>query len=130
LFNEKHFSSERGCTYADVYAILRNRNTVAWLIPHAAVARKGERVVFSSVSLDDSYRFSFSADGKEIVALAHSPEHLLETCDLVFRLLVASAVHSVILDNRGSFDGALINTPNLASGGAVPKSEVFIIERS
>jgi hypothetical protein len=62
--------------------------------------------------------------------LAHSPDHLLEICDDVLRLLIASVVRSIILDNWGSFDGALINAPNLASDGAVPKSEVFIIELS
>jgi hypothetical protein len=51
---------------------------------------------------------------ERIVALARSPEHLLEICDVVLRLLAVSVVHSVILDNWISPDGALINAPTLA----------------
>jgi hypothetical protein len=46
--------------------------------------------------------------------VASSPEHLLEICDVVLRLLAASAVHSVILRKRISRDGALINATSLA----------------
>jgi hypothetical protein len=36
-------SAERAFTYADLYAMLGNGQTIAWLTPHAAVARKGGR---------------------------------------------------------------------------------------
>jgi hypothetical protein len=55
------------------------------------------------------------ADGKDIVALARSPEHLLEISDVVIRLLAATAVYTVILGGiSGSWDTALINAPTLA----------------
>jgi hypothetical protein len=57
--------------------------------------------------------FSLSADGNEINVFAHSHEHLLEICDVVLRLLAASAVHSVFLSQRGALN-VLINAPTLA----------------
>jgi hypothetical protein len=36
-------SSEKAFTYADLYAMLENGETVAWLTPHAAVAREEGR---------------------------------------------------------------------------------------
>jgi hypothetical protein len=66
---DEFLSAERGFTYADLFSILRNRNAVAWLTSHAAVARNG---------WGGMYRFHFDADGKAIYALARSPEHLLE----------------------------------------------------
>jgi hypothetical protein len=38
---EEHLSSERAFTYADLYAMLGNKVTVAWLTPYAAVALAG-----------------------------------------------------------------------------------------
>jgi hypothetical protein len=40
---EELLSAERAFTYADLYAMLGNGKTVAWLTPHAAVARRNER---------------------------------------------------------------------------------------
>jgi hypothetical protein len=60
---------------------------------------------------DAPCRFCCSADGNKIVALARSPEHLLEISDVVVRLLAASVVHSVLLS---SLAGVLINAPTLA----------------
>jgi hypothetical protein len=105
---------ERAFTYADLYAMLRNLDTITWLTPHAAVAREGERAVHSWRQVDESCRFRFNADGKIIHAFALSPEHLLEICHVVVRLLAESVVHSVRLDNRRFFDGVLINAPVLA----------------
>jgi hypothetical protein len=34
---EELLSAERAFTYADLYAMLGNQNTFAWLTPHAAV---------------------------------------------------------------------------------------------
>jgi hypothetical protein len=64
------------------------------------------------VQLDESCHFRFNADSKQLVALARSPEHLLEICDVVLRLLAASVVHSVIITTWPF--GALINAPTLA----------------
>jgi hypothetical protein len=107
---EELLSVERAFTYADLYAMLGNKS-VAWLIPHAAVERENERAAFSCFD----YRFLFKVDGKDVVALGRSLEHLSEICDVVFRLLAASVVHLVFLQNRGSYGyGALINAPTLA----------------
>jgi hypothetical protein len=108
---EELLSAERAFTYADLHAILGNGDTVVWLTPHAAVARKGGGAHSFGRG---SCRFFFSVDGNEIVALARSPEHLLEICDVVVRLLAASVVHSVILEKWSSRDGVLINAPTLA----------------
>jgi hypothetical protein len=51
-------------------------------------------------------KIRFTVDGgKGIVALARSPEHLFEICQVVLRLLAASVIHSVILSKRGFRDG-------------------------
>jgi hypothetical protein len=55
----------------------------------------------------------FSADGKEIIAVASS-EHLLEICDVVLRLLAVSVVHSVKIYKWNPHYGELINAPTLA----------------
>jgi hypothetical protein len=46
--------------------------------------------------------------------LAHSLEHLSEICDVVLRLLGASVVHSVHIDQWDSRHGLLINAPTFA----------------
>jgi hypothetical protein len=71
---EELLSTERVFTYADLYAMLENRDTVAWLTPHAAVAREYGLATDAWDQLDETCRFVFSADGKEdILALARSP---------------------------------------------------------
>jgi hypothetical protein len=95
---EELLSTERAFTYADLYAMLGAPDTVAWLTPHGAVALERENVVHSwGQVFESSCRLSFSADGKGIVAMARSREHLLEICHVVVRLLAASVNHSVIL---------------------------------
>jgi hypothetical protein len=95
--------------------MLGNGETFAWLTPRAAVAREDGRGVYCWRQLDGSCRFGFNADGKDIVALARSPEHLLDICDVVLRLLAASVVHSIILYKKWSRrDDALLNAPSLA----------------
>jgi hypothetical protein len=112
---DEFLSAERAFTYADLYDMLESGNAVAWLTPHAAAVVRGRGKGFSYWGqLDESSRFRFSADGKDIYALARSPEHLLEICDVVLRLLAASVVHSVVLDNWRSPAGAMINAPTLA----------------
>jgi hypothetical protein len=92
--------------------MLGNGEMVAWLTPHVAVARRGA-IAQSWTSLWK--HFYFNADGKEIVAMATgmatSPEHSLEICDLVLRLLAASVAQSVSLLG---FRGASINAATLA----------------
>jgi hypothetical protein len=111
---EELFSSERTFTYADMYATLRNRNTILWLAPHAAVVRGGDRgVVYCWGQLNGSCLFCLCADGEDIVFLARSPELLLEICGFVVRLLAASDVHSVIIRKCSYIDRASMNAPTL-----------------
>jgi hypothetical protein len=108
-------SAERAFTYADLYALLGNEDAVAWLTPHAAITRPYGIVAQSWESVDESHRsFSFVADGKEIIAMATSPEHLLEICDVFLRLVAASVVHAVTLHNYNHRDIAMINAASLA----------------
>jgi hypothetical protein len=117
---EELLCAKRAFTYADLYAMMGNGKTVAWLTPHASV------VVFSWVhswvQLDESWRFSFSADGKIIYALARSFEHLLEICDVVLRLLAASDVSSVILQRWSCPGDVSINAPT-------PTSVAYLMEQ-
>jgi hypothetical protein len=115
---EEFLSAERGFTYADLYAMIGNESTLAWLTPRAAVVRgvnmRGERSWWVYwCELNASYCYHFYADGKRISALARSPEHLLEICDVLLRLLAASVVHEVIL-NRDNSRRAVFNAPTLA----------------
>jgi hypothetical protein len=110
---EELLSPERAFTYADLYAILGNEDTLGWLTPYAAVARARSRTLSYWEVLDRPCRFSFDADGKEINAFARSPEHLSDICDVVLRLLAASVVHSVLL-REGFSSSRLPNAPSLA----------------
>jgi hypothetical protein len=111
---ESFLSAERAFTYTDLHALLGNEDTVAWLTPHAAVARPYGRVAQSWERVNMSCRICFDADGKDIFARAYSSERLLEICDVVLRLMAASVVHSVHLHNCGRQDTALINAASLA----------------
>jgi hypothetical protein len=106
---EEILSAERAFTFADLHnMLLGNGNTITWLTPHAAVARRDGIVVDDWLQLNESYCFSFNADGKVLSAFARSPEHLLEICNVVVRLLAVSVVQSVIMDNNwSSFEGLL-----------------------
>jgi hypothetical protein len=75
---EELLSAERAFTYADLYAMLGNGETIAWLTPHAAVALVDRRVARVWGQQEESCRLLFNADGNKIVAMARSPEHLLE----------------------------------------------------
>jgi hypothetical protein len=107
---EEILSAERGFTFADLHATFRNRDTVAWLTPHASIVRAGGRAMRYWEQLDESCSFAFNVDGKKIDAVARSPEHLLEICDIVLRLLAASVVQSVCLNGWNS-PGLVINAP-------------------
>jgi hypothetical protein len=111
---EEFLSAERAFTYADLFAIIGNEDTLAWLTPHTAVVdTRGKAVQAWNMLAGDMCCFTFIADGKEIVAMALSSEHLLEICDVVLRLLAVSVVHSVHL-NGPSSPGLFINAPTLA----------------
>jgi hypothetical protein len=69
---EELLSAERAFTYADLYAVLGNGETVAWLTPHAAVILHGGRAVDCWGQLNQSCRLYFNVDGKEIYAFARS----------------------------------------------------------
>jgi hypothetical protein len=101
---EALLSAERGFTYVDLYAMLGNGDTIAWLTPHAAVANRGH--------FNESCRYHFNVDGKEIFAWASSVEAMSEICDVVLRLSAVSVVHSVTLINWSG--PVFINAPTLA----------------
>jgi hypothetical protein len=114
---EELLSAEKAFTYADLYAVLGNRSTVVWLTPHAAIASEHGRAFRSWRELHEaSCRVTFVVDDKAIHALATSREHLFEICDIVFRLLAATVVHSVRLYECHYLldDGAWISAPSLA----------------
>jgi hypothetical protein len=76
---EEILSAERAFTYADVYAILGNHNTVAWLTPHAAVVTASGRGIICC-----DYRFRLNADGNEMYVLACSPSIYWRSAMLFF----------------------------------------------
>jgi hypothetical protein len=108
---EVFLSAENAFTYTDLYAMMGDETTAVWLTRHAPVVRK------SMNYWGQREWFKFSVDGKDIEALTHSrsPGPLLEICDIVLRLLAASAVHSVSLDKCDCFNVAMINAVSLAS---------------
>jgi hypothetical protein len=113
---EELLSAERAFTYADLYAMLVDGDTVAWMTPHTAITRGDGLMVASWYHSNGSCSLRFNADGEVLIARAFSPEHLLEICDVVLRLLGASVVHSVTLrvvvgNSRGI---ASISAPTLA----------------
>jgi hypothetical protein len=96
---EEFLSAERAFTYANLYAMLGNGNTVAWLTPHAFVAHAGGFAVTYCEFVGDDYSFNCDADGKAILALTDSSEELLEICDVVLQLLAASDFRTEILSS-------------------------------
>jgi hypothetical protein len=114
ISTQELLSAERAFTYADLYAMIEDGKTVAWLTPHTAAVRVDGAGACAWGQLDgSSCYFSFSVDGKEINAFSRSHEDLLEICDVVLRLLAASVAQSVILRQRSSRDGASINATSL-----------------
>jgi hypothetical protein len=114
---DEFLSAESGFTYSDLYAMLAIEYTLARLSPHEAVARavvRDENLAKSWRQVDGSCYFRFRADGQAIDALVRSPEHLLEIGDVVLRLLAASVVHSVILNEWTTLWNVLVNAPTLA----------------
>jgi hypothetical protein len=111
---EELLSAERAFTYVDLHAMSGNQNRILWLTPHAAVGCESEGGAHYWAQLHEVCRFSFRADGKDIHALARSPERLFEICDVVLRLLAASVVHSLVLHSWSFLYGELISTRTLA----------------
>jgi hypothetical protein len=112
---EELLSAERAFTYADLYALIENEDTIAWLTPRTAVLRKnGVGTDGIANYLDDQYGFCCSVDGQDTVVVASSPEHLLENSDVILRLLAVSVVHSVKVGAWNCSDDVLIGAPSLA----------------
>jgi hypothetical protein len=111
---EELLSAETGFTYTNLYAMLGNENAVVWLTPHAAVMPDGGMGIHPWYQMDGSCRSWLKAGGKVMWVLALSPEHLSEICDILLRILAASVVHSVLLDNWDSRNGLLINASTVA----------------
>jgi hypothetical protein len=106
---EELLSAETAFTYADLYAIIENGRTVAWLTPHAAVVRADDEGSYGWELINESFCFCFNVDGKVISAFARSREDLLEICNVLLRLLAAGVAHSVILSTIVPHDRTLIN---------------------
>jgi hypothetical protein len=112
---EELLSAERGFTYADLYAMLDDEDTVAWLTPTASVVRADGRALFCSYNLQGGYKFSFTVDGKEIHALARSSVALSEMVDIVRRLLEAgSEIYELELRNVGPSGEKFFNASSFA----------------
>jgi hypothetical protein len=110
---EELLSPEKAFTYADLYAMLEDGETAVQLTPHASVVGTNGKALLCSYYKQSLFRLSFSADGKKIVALARSPEHLLEICDVVLGLLAASVVHSVTVHSWSSRHNFSVNSASL-----------------
>ena len=101
---EELLSAERAFTYADLYTMLGNhamfgnRETVAWLTPHAVAVRANGRALLDPFLMEGYYTFSITVDGKAIHAFVSSLGALSDIGDVFFRLLLAnvSEVYKVV----------------------------------
>jgi hypothetical protein len=73
---EELLSADGAFTFADLYAMIGNGDTVAWLTLDTAVTRGDGRGWQSWLNLDGRLYSRFNADGVEICAFARSHEHL------------------------------------------------------
>jgi hypothetical protein len=106
-------SAERGFTYAHLYAMLENEDTLVWLTPHATIVRSdGRAETYVNILTEDCY-FGFNVDDNEIIVVARSREHLFEICDVILRLVAVSTVHSVFLSNLNPRGYETIDAPAL-----------------
>jgi hypothetical protein len=113
---EELLSAERAFTYADLYAMLEiGQHKVAWLTPEAAIVCEGWIAGAFLFDVEDggAYHIRFTADSKNIFALAGSFEELSEIVDVILRLLAVSVVHSLLIE-RCSSHGLFRNAPPLA----------------
>jgi hypothetical protein len=106
-------SAERGFTYADLYAVLGDEETVAWLTPNVLITcASGRAGDFSNQLIEDGYcACHFIADGKGVVATARSSDSS-QICDVVLRLMAVSGIRSIFI-NSCTDVGAFINAPSL-----------------
>jgi hypothetical protein len=114
---EELLSVERAFAYADMYAMLENEDTVAWLTPHASVVCANGRGLLWSSFLDDDYTFRVNVDGKCIRALAHSSEAHPEIFDVFRRLLLADVSEIYELEFKNEFQSGEVvffNAPSFA----------------
>jgi hypothetical protein len=113
---EEFLSANRGFTYADLYAMLKDRDAIAWLTPHAAVVSERARARDYWDCLEEDYAFYFRANGETIVGLARSAEALGQICNVIHRLVLAdvSEIYELELRNVGSRGEAFFSAPNLA----------------
>jgi hypothetical protein len=111
---EELLSAESAFTYADLYATMGNRNTVAWLTPHAAVVREQGFLGFYCLH-QDNLRFQLNVDGKTIEGMADSSEALSEIIDVVRRLLLAGLgeVYKAGLTDLGRHNAVFFDAPTL-----------------
>jgi hypothetical protein len=68
----------------------------------------------SGSELDEANPLLVRVDGKDINVVARLPEHILEICDVILRLLAASVVHSIFLRTWRSEDHRTASLPALA----------------
>jgi hypothetical protein len=87
---EELLSAQLAFTYADLYAMLGNDETVVWLTPHAAIMRSAGRAHFCIPTLL-ALRFLFKANGEEICIACSSSAARLEMFAVAGRLLAANA---------------------------------------
>jgi hypothetical protein len=113
---EELLSSERAFTYADLYAMSEKQRN-GRVADTACSCRACEwESVYSLGQLGESCSFCFSADGKDIFAMARSPEHSSEICDVLLQLLAVGVIHSVTL--RKWTPAANFPTPTTANATA------------
>jgi hypothetical protein len=114
---EELLSAERGFTYADLYAMLGDEDTVAWMAPDVIIMRAdGTAEHFSENILEEGEgycHYHFIADGKEVVATARSSDSS-QICDVVLRLLAVSGVGSISIKEYANTE-VLNNAASLAN---------------
>jgi hypothetical protein len=113
---EELLSSERAFTYTDLYVMLGNDYTVAWLTSHAAVVRTDEEgALYPRFARFDYKSFNFIVDGKGMAVVYQTSVALSKIVDVVRRLLLANAreVYDLTFSSVQS-PGALFNAHSLA----------------
>jgi hypothetical protein len=115
---EELLSAERAFTFADLYFMLGDQNTVAWLSSHAAIMRADGIADRCCHHVNpEGYSSRFDIDGKIMVVVTRSSEAFSEIVDVVCRLLVANSsdVYNLKLWKQGRSDELPINATSLAS---------------
>jgi hypothetical protein len=100
---EELLSTKRAFTYADLYAMLGNEETLAWLTPHAAVMRDPGNAADCCYFLLP-FKFSLFADGEHIFVATSSSAACLDMYAVLIRLLAGNQVHGVTLCDWGTLN--------------------------